>query len=202
MFSIIRKLSGESQEEQRSESVSSDANESKKNKHYHSGDMTYSEGSNDTSQKKSKLSRSNAQVSEDNNARPSTEETELTKSPQLPEGTPDWGIKLVEIIQGEFRAVTNHVKSLELQSERNKNDIQGVERKLVRVEEENKMLHQENNDLKERLLDLECKQEQCNLIFEDVQDTANESDVEAKTMPLRYLGPGLLRLCHRSVFSA
>ena len=66
--------------------------------------------------------------------------------PKLPEGTPEWGKKLLEIMQSEFRSVSEHVKSVETQGDRNANDIKLVERKMDQMVRRNKLLEEENSE--------------------------------------------------------
>ena len=49
---------------------------------------------------------------------------------------------------------------------------------LDKAEKDNKLLHEENEMLRERILTLEYQQQQCNLIFGGVTDANNESDVD------------------------
>ena len=97
--------------------------------------------------------------------------------PTLPEGTPDWGVKLLEIIQAEFRNVTQHVKSVEVQNEQNAKDVKKIENKLAKVEKHNQELKEENCALRERILEIEYRQREQNLIFEGIPDLADESDI-------------------------
>ena len=135
-------------------------------------------------QRKKKLHHSKANL-EDTSISDDTEkfehsgETNVEDSAvKLPEGTPDWGIKLLEIIQSEFRSVTQHMSTIEGQSSKNTKDVKVLEKKLATVEQQNKVLMNENISLCERLLDLEYKQKQCNLLFEGIDDSPNETDVE------------------------
>ena len=105
-------------------------------------------------------------------------ENSVQQKEELPEGTPEWGVKLLEIMQRDFRSVTQHVSRIEKTSSDNTKSIKMMEQKLAKVERHNKSLSDENVQLKERLLELEYKQHQCNLLFEGVQDAAGESDVD------------------------
>ena len=96
--------------------------------------------------------------------------------PHLPEETPEWGHKLLEIIQGEFRLMSKQMSMTEKTSTTNTKTIKTLESKLAKIEEKNERLETENVQLKECLLDLEFRQRRNNLIFEGVHDSPNESD--------------------------
>ena len=75
------------------------------------------------------------------------------KTQVLPEDTPEWGLKLLEImqsIQKDISAVTVKVDKTETTVNTNKNNIKSVEKKLAKVEAVNKDLHKENTELKEK----------------------------------------------------
>ena len=100
----------------------------------------------------------------------------LSMSP--PEGTPEWGVKLFELIQAEFRVFTSTVSHTENMATQNSTDLRRLETKLANVECQNKNLIDENVLLKEKLLDLEYRQKWNNLIFSGLQDCDGESDVQ------------------------
>ena len=96
----------------------------------------------------------------------------------LPDGTPEWGTKLLEIIQGEFRNLNSKIGGVEDSTKSNSKSIKQMENKLARVEKHNAALLSENNDLKERLLELDYQQQHKNLLFEGISDAAGETDLE------------------------
>ena len=55
---------------------------------------------------------------------------EAKNPPKLPAETPDWGIKLLEIIQNEFKNVTSQIGQVEKGTNKNSKDIKSVERRL------------------------------------------------------------------------
>ena len=133
--------------------------------------------------KKKKLVRSNAensieQVQSNDESEDEVEvKVDAKDTAKLPDGTPEWGIKMLEIIQSEFRQFTDHIGTVEIQSNNNTAELKTVQKKLEKVKERNKFLQDENVLLKERLLELEFKQRQCNLIFEGIVDGPNEPDI-------------------------
>ena len=90
-------------------------------------------------------------MSEGNDPSPSAD----VKLTELPLETPEWGLKLVEIIQTEFRSVNTSIAIVEDSTKSNLTNISAMEKRLNDIEEQNKMLENENGELKERLLDLE-----------------------------------------------
>ena len=80
------------------------------------------------------------------------------KSIALPAEMPDWGIKLLEIIQGEFRSISMKMTTVQEESSQNKKEVQVLSKKLKVMEKQNKDLVNENTDLKEKLLDIEYRQ--------------------------------------------
>ena len=135
--------------------------------------------SDDNTQKKSKLIRNGAvdqhDHQEENEEKHAKDDTTPTK---LPEGTPEWGVMLLEIMKSEFCSVSNHMKEVELDAKNNRCDVKRLEQKLQKVEKDNKLLVEENTVLKERLSDIEYQQKRCNLIFDGVLDTYGESDID------------------------
>ena len=155
MFSLIKKsLLGDSQSNQTSHDIddegthteSEDAvgstrstkspltKEQARGKRYRSGDQSHGDSINSNCQKKSRLKRSEkAQLQDDSDGDSATvtEETRTgdceKKTTKLPEGTPEWGIKLLEIIQSDLRTWTDQVKSVESQTSKNTKDISSVE---------------------------------------------------------------------------
>ena len=138
-------------------------------------------------------------------------ENEPTTPPlvALPENTPDWGIKLLEILQGtikaEVRKVSATVSVVDEKTVKNVKDIKSVEKRCSQLERKNKALESKNVLLKEKLLDMEFKQRKCNLIFDGIVDAPGETDLECIER-LRYVlkdNPGLdsknfrIDRCHR-----
>ena len=123
---------------------------------------------------------------------------------KLPPETPDWGIQLLKIIQMEFRNVTKSVGEIDLSNQSNTASIKEMEQKLEKVETHNKSLENENINLCEKLLELEYRQKRNNLIFEGITDAEGESDYDC-IMKLRNILkciPGLdqsfrVDRCHR-----
>ena len=183
MFSRLRKsLSGESKKEVMSESSSEDsecptlvasiedsveAGKSKCPKRNRSGESVNVEDL-PKSQKRKRLAQQRRKSEKD-----------LDLSSLLPEETPDWGVKLLELIQlsiqSEIRKVTSTVSSIEDKGKNNSKSIKEIETKLVKVEKRNQVLEAENSKLKEKLLDIEYNQKRNNLIFEGIIDAADES---------------------------
>ena len=106
----------------------------------------------------------------------------LDKSPiteiSLPADTPEWGKKLFEMFQNEFRRVTTSVEHVSSIADNNASSVKDMEQKLAKVELHNRSLTTENTQLKEKLLDLEYQQKRNNLIFEGISDMMDESDVD------------------------
>ena len=119
---------------------------------------------------KSKLHRMDA--TEDDSAKPGD-----VAGSSLPEGTPELGVKLLEIMQSEFRSFTSHMNTVEVQVLKNKSDVSMMSKKLDKIETENRILHEENTILKECLLNLEYRQRQCNLIIDGINDSLSETDI-------------------------
>ena len=140
--------------------------------------------------KKKKLSREKNVVSEEasdglSSEDPSDVDTKNTTNPKmtgssklLPEETPGWGIKLLEIIQGEFRSILDQMKSVQQTNQSHTESIATLETKVKRIEKRNEELVAENCALKERLLDVAYRQRRDNLIFEGIQDAPNEADAD------------------------
>ena len=105
-------------------------------------------------------------------------ERQADKETELPEGTPEWGAKLLEIIQNEFKAVTMKLDGVDEQRQSNTKNIKAIEKKLARVEKINASLECENTQLKEKLLELEYQQKRNNLIFEGIPDVVEETDIQ------------------------
>ena len=102
----------------------------------------------------------------------------VSKSLMLPPETPEWGAKLLEIIQVEFWVVAQSITQVEDDARRNSKDIKQFEKKLTKMEKQNKSLTEENVQLKEKLLELEYRQKRNNLIFEGVVDSQGETDLD------------------------
>ena len=106
------------------------------------------------------------------------ETTEHQSDMRLPAGTPEWGIKLLEIIQNEFRSVNSSISVAEENGKKNTHSIKKIERRLATIEDRNKTLEFEKIQLKEKLLELEYRQRRCNLVFDGVADRPNETDLQ------------------------
>ena len=201
MFTSLRKsLSWESEKQKDNKSERKCQSESgleevylDPKKRVRSGDSNQSEHSGSSQSKKTKIERQEA--IESAYLGPSSA---LTDTDVLPNDTPAWGVKLLEIMQKEFRQVAIHMKVVEDQSDQNEKDIHEMEQKLCKTENKNKFLQEENVTLKERLLDLEYKQRQCNLIFEGVVDNANETDVDC-IGKIRHVLSGIHNLNARAI---
>ena len=133
---------------------------------------------------------------------PSTNTSESTAK-SLPQETPEWGLKLFKLIQNEFRNVSMAIGTAQTRASSNTKSVKKIEKKLEKVESRNKQLEVENENLKEKLLDLEFRQRRNNLIFEGITD-ADESDVQTinKLRSTLMNVPGLdlsfkLDKCHR-----
>ena len=100
------------------------------------------------------------------------------KKALLPEGTPDWGVKMLEILQGEFCSMSQQLSQVDVCSSSNTKDIVSITSKLEIIEKKNQDLTEEKNQLKEKLLDLEYSQRRSNLIFEGIIDAHKESNIE------------------------
>ena len=96
----------------------------------------------------------------------------------LPEETPEWGSKLLAIIQGEFKSISLQMSRVERAGESNSATINSMSKRLDLVEKRNKLLLEENSVLKEKLLDMEFQQRRGNLIFDGLSDVVNETEVE------------------------
>ena len=131
--------------------------------------------------------------SEDESTSNDCDTSTVESSVKLPPETPDWGIKLLEIIQNEFRNVSKSISAVEKDSQKNSKTIKDMEKKLAKVELRNKSLEDENVNLKEKLLDLRYHQCRNNLLFEGVADAELESDAEciAKLRNIPMCIPGL-----------
>ena len=70
------------------------------------------------------------------------------------------------------------MKLVEHKSDENAIDVRKTEIKLETVEKQNRELKAENVDLKEKLLDMEFCQRRNNLIFEGIEDSQDENDLE------------------------
>ena len=167
------------------ESTESNGQKIKQSKRYRSGDPPSDVSM--SRQKRKKLSKTRVVQNEssvgsnDEDLQSSTESDgsfKLGQADELPEGTPDWGVKLLEIIQKDLKAITKHVSTVEKTGETTKCDVRKLEDRLEKVELQNRELAEENINLKERLLDVEYRQRQCNLIFEGIPDADQESDGE------------------------
>ena len=114
--------------------------------------------------------------------------------PSLPAETPDWRIKLLEIMQLEFKNVTESIKTVDSGRLHNTWSIKKVEKRLAKVELKNKTLESENIQLKEKLLDIEYRQRRNNLLFEGIVDALNESDLDciAKVRSVLKNIPGIM----------
>ena len=153
MFNILRcSLSGEKQDSSTEVCQSdSDTKNGKRNQscEHNAGDTVVMSNQH----KKSRLAKSEnvedqAQHGSDSMEINQTQNSEKLSPdpPKLPEGTPEWGKKLLEIMQSEFRSVSEHVKSVETQGDRNANDIKLVERKMDQMVRRNKLLEEENSE--------------------------------------------------------
>ena len=185
MLSLLRKsLSGESQDSKLNKNQEADTEDSsseteqsqpevRKSKRSRSGDTSNQQ----TSTKKKKKLAKDKRVSDCSPEHMSSAPEEDTNLPKLQNETSDWGIKLLEIIQGEFKSVKESIGSVESTGKKNSKDLRSVEKKLSRVENRNKALELENSQLKEKLLDLEYRQRWSNLIFKGLPDAPNESNL-------------------------
>ena len=204
MLSMLRKsLSGETKKSEISEGSDSSDNDSsamdlsqntdegKKTKCNCSGEEHGAESQRSKVSKRKKLTKMK-KVSDGSSGDLSEKEGEpvsdanvtnlKAKTASLPSETPDWGIKLLEIlqltIQTEVRNVSSTVSPIKTKVDNNAKDIIDVKAKLQKIEKCNKALEHENSELKEKLLDLEYRQQRNNLIFEGVVDADNETDLQ------------------------
>ena len=123
----------------------------------------------------------------------------------LPPGTLEWGQKLVQLMQEGSRSLSHQLHMVESEGKKNKKDVQRIEQKLAKVEKRNESLEVENTMLKEKLLDLEYQQKHNNLIFEGIQDSQEESDLQCinKLRAILQVIPGIdvtkfrIDCCHR-----
>ena len=131
--------------------------------------------------------------------------TEITNTASLPAETPEWGIKLLEIIQAQFNMMNTHVGEVEVKTNKNSEEVEKISLKLTKVEKLNKVLEEENTNLKEKLLDLEYRQRRNNLIFDGIHNMYKESEAEC-VRKLRFALKGIPGLdwenfkveqCHR-----
>ena len=195
MFSILRKsLSGESQASQPStdelesnqasgiDSSSNGGSDSrslgKQLKRNRSGDLSQNVSSASEQapvQKKKRLSHSKNTTA---SALQSLEKEEEVNLGSLPPETPQWGMRLLEIIPTEFSSVNTSISMVEEENKGHSTQIAAIETRLNAVKECNKVLENENNELKEKLLELEYHQRRSNLIFEGILDGSNESDLQ------------------------
>ena len=199
MFSMLRKsLSGDSNASNASHEESAGLNSNtvdeitplatpssstaKKGKRHRSGDnKNVSPGSSSTnSRNKSKVSKQ--QCLESTPSEFDSSDSEITKesqtSSELPEETPVWGLKLLEVLQRQFMVMNKRVGVIENKEKENCKSIKKLEKKLANVESKNNVLRNENSQLKEHLLDMEFYQKRNNLIFEGIYDTQGESDLD------------------------
>ena len=189
MFNLIKKsLSGKSKKSETSDAsdqeaassdplgVPEDAKTAKRNR---SGE----DGARPNSQKRKRLAKSKRVLQEDN-------DITLSAASLLPDETPDWGIKLLEVLQltikTEISNVNISITSVKTAGEQNSTDIKRVEAKLQQMQDRNKILETENIELKEKLLNMEYMNKRSNLIFEGVVDAPNASDLE-EIQKLRYV---------------
>ena len=100
--------------------------------------------------------------------------------------------------------MTKSVSSMEHDTQKNTTSIKKMEKKLSCVEQRNKALETENNNLKEKLLDIEYRQKRNNLLFEGLPDREGETDVQCVNAVRKLLKsiPGLdqsfvIDKCHR-----
>ena len=150
------------------------------------------------------LKDSSATSDIDNNESTTSDDAPIKKL-DLPDGTPDWGIRMLEILQGEFRQMSRQLTNVENRSAENTDQVHTMAQKLAKVEKKNQDLVDENSQLKEKLLDLEYRQRRNNLLFEGIQDSNRESDIECMNKLRRALRgiPGLeedefkIERCHR-----
>ena len=119
---------------------------------------------------------------------------ELTKKEgikmDLPPEMPEWGLKLLEIIQSKFRHVNTSLSMVESDGKKNSKSVGKLEKQLVNLEEHTRVLKAENTQLKEHVIDLEYRQRRSNLIFEGIQDAQNETDLQC-IQKLRYVLRGI-----------
>ena len=116
-----------------------------------------------------------------------------SESITIPAKTPEWGIKLFQYIQLEFKNVNKSISLIEQTATSNSEAVKSLENKLTKMELWNSVLQHENSDLREKMLELEFKQRRNNLIFEGLPDSDNESDVQciSKVRNALNLIPGL-----------
>ena len=74
--------------------------------------------------------------------------------------------------------MTHSIAATESSSKQSARSVKKIEKKLEKVELHNRELTTENINLKEKLLDLEYKQNRNNLVFEGVTDSDAETDVQ------------------------
>ena len=191
MFGMLRKLSGE-----KSEEVVADEPAADKKKRNRSGsminDMSVSKEQKRKWMSKSRWVKSSIEEGEideysdddvrDEDSRPMVSKTATAKEgllpDELPSETPDWGVKLFDLIQREFSKIANSVAEVEKTATENAQSIKKIDYKLAKAEEHNRHLQLENSDLKEKLLDVEFRQHRNNLIFEGIVDSDKDTDIE------------------------
>ena len=197
MFGILRKLSSDNQSDGLASSADVDV---KSTKRHRSGATINDASSSKQKQKRFSKSSDNANTgvnladkedgefdfsgnedSADCAVEPNPDNKDIQEdnsTDRLPTEMLEWGIKLFELIQKEFKSVANSVGTVERSVKKNSKSIDKIEKKLAGVELWNKELETENINLKERLLDIEYRQKCNNLIFEGVLDCDGESDTQ------------------------
>ena len=188
------------------EQAFSDDNGDRKGKRFLSGEAVCStNGANKQKNKKLRRAKNAEEISgEDPDGVNVNEESDIRKD-LLPEGTPDWGIKMLEILQGEFRSMSNQLSLVDSRSVSNAIEVKQMVKKLQIVEQKNMDLEEENTALKERLIDLEYRQRRNNLIFDGITDANKETEIQCMNKLRQVLAaiPGLnvenfkIDRCHR-----
>ena len=232
MFNILRKsFSGDSSISRNDRDLDSEADESlenpvqqsmdtsydkKNSKRTRSGDTEIIEDRKEKSKKK-KLARgrrasSNPEDYSDSTVMDTSATVKAAEKDiplELPQGTPDWGIKLLEIMKAEFKKefkkVTDSIGDVKKENKENSVSIHKIEDKVAKIEEQNRVLTAENGILKERLLDLEFRQRRNNLIFDGIVDSDSDSDLECikklrfvlKDIPGLQVNTFQIERCHR-----
>ena len=96
----------------------------------------------------------------------------------MPEETPEWGKQLLKIIKNDFKTLTKQIQGAQKDATQVKSDIISVNKKVEALELRNDALSTENNELKEKLLELEFRQRRNNLQFNGFIESEGERDYD------------------------
>ena len=107
-----------------------------------------------------------------------TKEEDKSYLTNIPDDTPDWGKHLLMVMNRDFKTLSRQINDVKVKNKETDEAVKDINGKIKQIELANKVLHEENHQLREKVLDLEYRQRRCNLLFEGVAEPTDEKSID------------------------